>query len=69
MNARRTALEIAEEELAESVGVSTMTIKRIESGEIVPRDYLRLGVALALVDDVHRLWEPLRRSDVMGVTS
>lgn len=69
VSARRTALEITEEELAASVGVSTMTIKRIESGEIVPRDYLRLAVALALVDDVQRLWEPLRRPDVMGAQS
>lgn len=52
---RREKLKISQADIAELVGVSVMTIRRIESGDLVPRDRIRFALAHVLmvkVDDL-----------------
>lgn len=57
---RSTFNGMSEEDLAGHVGVSVTTIKSIESGRIVPRDYLRAAIAGTLCRDVADIWPPMR---------
>lgn len=54
---RRDDLRLNQRGLAELIGggVAVQTISKLERGEIVPRDYLKIAIALALqieVDDL-----------------
>ncbi len=51
----------SEEWLASGVGVTVQTIKMIEAGQIVPRDYLRAAIAFCLGQDIETIWTPLTR--------
>lgn len=52
--------QVSEAGLAADVGVSLTTIKSIENGDIVPRDYLRAAIAGVLRRDVADIWPPMR---------
>lgn len=58
----RTAINNANELwLAAAVGVSVQTIRSIESGLLVPRDYLRSAIAFAVGQDPETIWPSLTR--------
>lgn len=57
----RTALGVNELWLAAAVGVSVQTIRSIESGLLVPRDYLRAAIAFAVGQDPETIWPTLTR--------
>lgn len=57
----RERLERSETWLGAAVGVSSQTIRQIEVGAIVPRDYLRASIAFVLGQDVETIWPPLTR--------
>lgn len=57
----RQRLERTETWLGAAVGVSATTIREIEKGGLVPRDYLRAAIAYCLGQDVETIWPPLTR--------
>lgn len=58
----RKDLHITRERLAAECGVTATTIRSIEGGLLLPRDYLRAAIALTLGKDVTDLWPPPRRA-------
>lgn len=56
---RGDELKLSVEYLASTTGVSVTTIKRVESGDLVPRDYLRAAIAGTLRKDVADIWPPM----------
>lgn len=50
--------------LAAVVGTTAQSIRMIEAGRIVPREYLRAAIAFALGKDLDTIWPPLSRSRV-----
>lgn len=61
---RRQLLGWSLKELAEKVGTTPQTLHKVEQGEIRSRDHLRLAIAIALMDDVSRLF-PMPKMDVI----
>ena len=59
--ARRKALGMDQETLAALAGTTKPTISRIESGQINPRDHLKLAIANALAVEVETIWPYLTR--------
>lgn len=57
----RTRMEKSETWLAAAVGVSAQTVRQVECGAIVPRDYLRAAIAFALGQDPETIWPTLTR--------
>lgn len=57
----RTRAGKSETWLAAAVGVTAQTIRQIEAGNIVPRDYLRAAIAFALGQDPETIWPTLTR--------
>ena len=47
--------------LAAMVGTTTQTIRQVEAGNLVPREYLRAAIAFALGQDIETIWPPLTR--------
>ena len=64
VTAAREAAELAPVELATVVGVSLTTIKEIEAGQLVPREYLRHAIAWTTGAKVADLWPPLAPEDL-----
>ncbi len=60
----RHRLDRNETWLAAAVGTTAQTIRMVEAGGIVPRDYLRAAIAFALGQDVETIWPPLTRRRV-----
>lgn len=50
--------------LADAVGTTATTVKEIQAGRLVPRDYLRAAIAFALGQDVDTIWPPLTHKRV-----
>lgn len=50
--------------LAATVGTTAQTIKMVEAGNLVPRDYLRAAIAFAVGQDVETIWPTLTRRRV-----
>lgn len=55
---------LTETVLAARVGATGQTIRMIEAGNLVPRDYLRSAIAFAVGQDVSTIWPPLTRRRV-----
>lgn len=55
---RRAQAKLSERGLAEAAGVTTQTVRMIEAGEIVPRDYLRAAISYCLGKDLDYFWPP-----------
>lgn len=51
----------SETRLAALVGVTATTVRQIETGTLVPREYLRAAIAFSLGQDVEFFWPPLSR--------
>ena len=51
--------------LADAVGCNPVTIYRIETGDLLPRDYWRLAIANVLGVNADDLWPTLRHHDVL----
>lgn len=47
--------------LAAIVGTTGQTIRQVEAGKLVPREYLRAAIAYALGQDIETIWPPLTR--------
>lgn len=62
MRQKQTGLEVAQ--FADRCGVSATTMKSIEAGQLVPREYLRAVIAWHVGRDVDDLWPPLRRQQI-----
>lgn len=63
VRARRLAIGIHGHQLAGLVGCTVQTISKVERGEIVPRDYLKAALSVALCVEVEELWPwPTRAS-------
>lgn len=67
--ARRKELGLSEEQTAVSVGCTGNAIRMIESGRIVPRDYLRHSLAFLLAREVADLWPPVSRRCIAEIAS
>lgn len=53
--------------LAACVGSTTQTIRQIEAGKLVPREYLRAAIAYTLGQDIETIWPPLTRSRIREI--
>jgi DNA-binding XRE family transcriptional regulator len=63
---RRRRLGISQGQLAGLVGCPVQTISKVERGNIVPRDYLKAAISVALADEVTHLFPwPSRRELVV----
>lgn len=60
---RRESLKFSRAQVARSADTSEMTVFRTEEGSLVPRDYLRMAMAMALFCEVEELWPPLTRRE------
>lgn len=60
----RKRLQKSETWLAAGVGTSAQTIRQIEAGNLVPREYLRAAIAFCLGQDVETIWPPLTRNRI-----
>ena len=69
VRARRETLRFSRAQVAQAAGSTEMTVHRIESGALVPRDYLRLALALTLFCEVDELWPPLSREQAVEATA
>ena len=56
LSKRRLDLTLTQAELAEVVGVAQQTISKIEKGEIIPHDKLKLRIAQRTGSNVQTLW-------------
>lgn len=61
---RRTDLGLSLEQVAVLCDVSVNTVHKVETGALVPRDYLRAAVSFALALEVTDLWPPMRRAEL-----
>lgn len=61
---RRADLRFSRAQVARGAGATEMTIFRIERGELVPRDYLRLALAMTLFCEVDDLWPAMTRQEI-----
>lgn len=59
---RRENLGFARSMVCRAADITEMTLIRIEDGRLVPRDYLRLSLAMTLFCEVEDLWPPLTRT-------
>jgi transcriptional regulator with XRE-family HTH domain len=65
VKARRKALELTLEQAAELAFTTPQTIFKIEEGQIVARDHVRLAIAFALGCEVNDLFPAPKRADVL----
>jgi transcriptional regulator with XRE-family HTH domain len=56
IKARRLALGFTLQRLADLAGTTVQTIQRVETGKLIPREYLKASIAVALVLDVTDIW-------------
>ncbi len=68
VRARRESRQFEVEDLAQLVGVSANTIKRVETGEIVARDRVRWAIAHYPCSEVDDLFPAPNRAVIAGVT-
>jgi transcriptional regulator with XRE-family HTH domain len=61
---RREDLGYTLARLAALTGTTAQTINKIETGEITPRDHLRIALAFALATEIDRLF-PLPKREVI----
>jgi transcriptional regulator with XRE-family HTH domain len=69
VRSRRRSLGLTLEQLAGLADTTPQTIHKIERGTIVPRDDLRIALALALADEVDALFPMPDRKTVMREAS
>lgn len=62
---RRTALGLKQFELAAISGLRSSSVCRIELGTFSPSEVHKIAIATALGLDVHELFVPLERAEVM----
>lgn len=62
---RRQALQLTLEQVASLAGTTPQTVFKVEKGQIVARDSLRIGLAFALSCEVDDLF-PLPKRDVIA---
>lgn len=62
---RRQALGLTLEQVAKLAGTSPQTVFKVERGEIVARDALRIGLAFALSCEVEDLFTIPKRSVIV----
>lgn len=56
-------------EFAKSCGVTGTSMKRIEAGELVPREYLRAVIAWNVGRDIEEIWPPLQRKQISALAA
>lgn len=62
VQARRRQLGLSQVQVASVVGCPVQTISKVERGQIVPRDYLKAAISMALAEEVGALFPwPTRR--------
>lgn len=67
--ARRKLFGLNQRQFAALVdGVTVQTISKVENGEIIPRDYLKVAIAAALRTDAATLFPLPTYTDVAAVT-
>jgi len=64
VRARRIALGLGQAQVAELVGTTIQTISKLERGEIVARDYLKIALAVRLHAEVDELFPWPARSEL-----
>lgn len=67
MQQRRTALNLSQSGVARGSGVRPQTISKIELGEIVPKDSVRMAIAAVLLCEVDEIWPYLDRASIMAL--
>jgi DNA-binding XRE family transcriptional regulator len=66
---RRKSLGLTLEQLAELAFTTPQTIHKVEQGQIVPRDHLRLSIAFALAREPEELFPLPSRAAVLREAS
>lgn len=66
---RMKALGIKEADLARGAGTTPQTIHKIRTGQMVPREYLRVMIALVLCAEPGDLFPPATRARVLGAVA
>lgn len=64
VRARRTSLGFTRSAVCRALSISAQSLIRIEQGQQVPRDYLRLGLAMTLFCEVDDLYPPMTRGEL-----
>jgi DNA-binding XRE family transcriptional regulator len=62
----RKAKGLSRADMAAAIETSEVTVIRIESGHINPRDHMRLAIAATLGVEVEELWPYPRRAEVLA---
>lgn len=65
VKARRKHLGMTLEDVAGAAGTTPQTVHKVETGEIVARDHLRLGIAFALACEPAELFPVPTRAAIM----
>lgn len=63
--ARRKALGLTLQQVAESAFTNSQTVFKVERGQIIPRDHLRLALAFALACEPDELFPMPKRAAVL----
>lgn len=66
---RRKALGLTQQQLADLLDVPVQTVSKVERGQIVPRDYLRAGLAIRLCVEIDELFPWPTRADLTRAAS
>lgn len=67
LDARMEAMGLGTQHVADAVGTTYQTIWKIRRGELYPREYLRIAIALAMGADPDQLFPmPTREAIVAG---
>lgn len=69
LSARLRFLGLDMHQLASMTGVSWQTIRRVELGEVAPRDYLRVAIASSLGCKVSDIWADVDREAVAAAAA
>lgn len=64
---RRIARDWSQEQFASLVGVTPMSISRIEMGNQSPPDSVRLAIACSLNCEINDIWPPLNTRFAMAI--
>lgn len=65
VKARRKALGLTLEQVAEKAWTTPQTVHKVETGEIVARDHVRLAIAFALAVEHDELFSLPKRDAIM----
>lgn len=66
VKARREQLSLTARQVAQFCDIPVQTIYRVESGKVVPRDYIRAAIAHVLCCEVGDLFLPPDRDFIAG---